>query len=29
MCFPKEYNLYRQNFCGCALSKAESIENKE
>ena len=25
----KEYNLYRQNFCGCAFSKAESIENKE
>ena len=25
----KEYNLYRQNFCGCAFSKVESIENKE
>ena len=24
----KEYNLYRQNFCGCAFSKVESIENK-
>ncbi len=25
----KEYNLYRQNFCGCAYSKAQSVENKE
>ena len=24
----KEYNLYRQNFCGCAYSKAQSVENK-
>lgn len=25
----KEYNLYRQNFCGCAYSKAQSVEKKE
>ena len=25
----KEYNLYRQNFCGCAFSKVQNVENKE
>ena len=24
----KEYDLYRQNFCGCAYSKAESLKRK-
>ena len=24
----KEYNLYRQNFCGCAFSKAESLKRE-
>lgn len=24
----KEYDLYRQNFCGCAFSKAESLQTK-
>ena len=24
----KEYDLYRQNFCGCAYSKAESMKDK-
>ena len=25
----KEYDLYRQNFCGCAFSKAESLKRNE
>ena len=25
----KEYDLYRQNFCGCAFSKAESLSNNK
>lgn len=25
----REYNLYRQNFCGCAFSKIQNIENKQ
>ena len=25
----KEYNLYRQNFCGCAFSKAESLKREQ
>ena len=24
----KEYDLYRQDFCGCAFSKAESLKRK-
>ena len=24
----KEYDLYRQNFCGCAYSKVESLKRK-
>ena len=24
----KEYDLYRQNFCGCAFSKAESLKRE-
>ena len=25
----KEYDLYRQNFCGCAFSKAESLKRQK
>ena len=25
----KEYDLYRQNFCGCAFSKAESLKREQ
>ena len=25
----KEYNLYRQDYCGCEFSKANSAQNKE
>ena len=25
----KEYDLYRQNYCGCIYSKVESLKNKE
>ncbi len=25
----KEYNLYRQNYCGCIYSKAESIKREQ
>lgn len=25
----KEYDLYRQNYCGCAFSQAQSLQNKK